>query len=117
MTVKDTAAMIAGIQPVLNPGAWSFCAVTGGGTFPPDVFVAIQASEGTPLILSQASAALKMIKLQVQSDFEGVGLPAAVATTLSRQSIPCNVVAGDPHDHIFVSEDQASLAHDTLLKR
>ncbi|MEL7132070.1 MAG: ACT domain-containing protein [Pseudomonadota bacterium] len=125
MTVKDTQAMIAGMTPTLNPGTWAFCAVNGNGTIPKDAFAIIQEAEGTTLILPKPTAqaggytsgpAMKKITLQVNSDLEGVGLTAAVATALTKQSIPCNVVAGYHHDHIFVPEAQAGLAHATLLQ-
>ena len=125
MTVKDTQAMIAGMTPSLDPGTWAFCAVTGDDTIPSDAFAVIQETEGTTLILPEATAkqggytaspAMKKITLQVNSDLEGVGLTAAVATALTKQNIPCNVVAGYHHDHIFVPEAQAGLAYDTLLQ-
>lgn len=125
MTVKDTQAMIAGMQPLLDPGIWTFCAVRGTDTVPPDVFAVIQETEGTTFILPYttataggytASPAMKKITLQVNSDLEGVGLTAAVATALTKQNIPCNVVAGYHHDHVFVPEAQAGLAYETLLQ-
>ena len=119
MTVKDTTAMIAGMTPVLDPGDWVFCAVTGTATIPADAFAVIQEAEGTTLILPQAtaqsggydsSAVMRKITLQVNSDLEGVGLTAAVATALAAQNIPCNVVAGFYHDHIFVPKTDAGQA-------
>jgi len=125
MTVKDTQAMITGMTPTLDPGTWVFCAVNGDGTIPPDAFAVIQEAEGTTLILPEATAqavgytaspTMKKITLQVNSDLEGVGLTAAVATALTKHNIPCNVVAGYHHDHIFVPEAQAGLAYATLLQ-
>ncbi|WP_299599816.1 ACT domain-containing protein [uncultured Tateyamaria sp.] len=124
MTVKDTQAMIAGMTPIIVPGDWVFCAVSGTGTIPPDAFAVIQEAEGTTLILPeetakadgyQSSAVMQLITLQVNSDLEGVGLTAAVATALAKQNIPCNVVAGYHHDHIFVPKTQAGIAYATLL--
>lgn len=124
MPVKDTNAMIAGMTPVLDPGDWVFCAVTGTDTIPPDAFAVIQEAEGTTLILPQATAqaagydgssVMTKITLQVNSDLEGVGLTAAVATALTAQNIPCNVVAGFHHDHIFVPKSDAGTAYGTLL--
>ncbi|WP_299613070.1 ACT domain-containing protein [uncultured Tateyamaria sp.] len=125
MTVKDTQAMIASMTPVLVPGDWVFCAVTGTGTIPTDAFAVIQEAEGTTLILPEAtakaggyesSAVMQQITLQVNSDLEGVGLTAAVATALTAQNIPCNVVAGYHHDHIFVPKTLGGIAYAALLK-
>ncbi|MCB4378954.1 ACT domain-containing protein [Synechococcus sp. MU1644] len=124
MTVKDTQAMIAGMTPIIVPGDWVFCSVTGTDTIPPDAFAVIQEAEDTTLILPEAtakaggyqsSAVMQLITLQVNSDLEGVGLTAAVATSLANQNIPCNVVAGYHHDHIFVPKTQAGIAYATLL--
>ncbi|MDK6486607.1 ACT domain-containing protein, partial [Streptococcus agalactiae] len=42
------------------------------------------------------------ITLRVESSPQAVGLTSAVAQALSARSIPCNVIAGFYHDHIFV---------------
>ena len=42
------------------------------------------------------------ISLKVHSDLSAVGLTAAVSTALAARQIPCNVVAGAFHDHLFV---------------
>ena len=124
MTVKETQAMIAGMTPIIVPGDWVFCAVTGAGTIPADAFAVIQEAEGTTLILPEATAktggypcsgVMQLITLQVNSDLEGVGLTAAVATALATRNIPCNVVAGYHHDHIFVPKTQAGIAYAALL--
>lgn len=125
MTVKDTTAMIAGMAPIRVPGDWVFCTATAEDTIPADAFAAIREAEGTTLILPHATAeagghatgpVMQLITLQVHSDLEGVGLTAAVATALTRENIPCNVVAGFHHDHIFVPKAQADAAFATLLQ-
>ncbi len=42
------------------------------------------------------------ITLTVHSDLQAVGLTAAFAAALAQADIPCNVVAGAYHDHLFV---------------
>ena len=125
MTVKDTHAMIAGMQPLLDPGIWAFCAVNGDGTLPNDVFAVIQEREGTTLILPVATAKaggytasppMKKITLQVNSDLEGVGLTAAVSNALATSGIACNVIAGAHHDHLFVPWDRREEALKLLEK-
>ncbi len=57
------------------------------------------------------------LSLTVQSSLEAVGLTAAVATTLSEEGIPCNVLAGYLHDHILVPVDRAGAAIQALTSR
>ena len=124
MTVKDTTAMIAGMTPIRVPGDWVFCTVKRSDPTPADVFALIHEDEGTTLILPlstatkqgfDASPVMALFTLQVHSDLEGVGLTAAVATALTHENIPCNVVAGYHHDHIFVPKAQADTALAALL--
>ena len=51
------------------------------------------------------------------SDLEGVGLTAAVSTTLADANISCNVIAATHHDHIFVPEDRCEEAIARLRAR
>jgi hypothetical protein len=76
-------------------------------------------AEGVTLILEREAAEalgfaaglpMRRITLEVFSALDGVGLTAAVATALSAQNIPCNVVAAYHHDHIFVPAPQAEEA-------
>jgi hypothetical protein len=50
------------------------------------------------------------ITLRVRSALTAVGLTAAVAAALTRDGIPCNIIAGFHHDHLFVPVDQADRA-------
>jgi flavin reductase (DIM6/NTAB) family NADH-FMN oxidoreductase RutF len=52
----------------------------------------------------------RQISLDVVSGLDAVGLTAAVSTALARASIPCNVVAGARHDHLFVPSADAERA-------
>lgn len=55
------------------------------------------------------------IALELHSELAAVGLTAAIATAFAQQSIPCNVVAGARHDHIFVPWKQRHQALSVLL--
>src|SRR5262245_61749491 len=50
------------------------------------------------------------IVLECPTDLQQVGLTAAFATVLAELRIPCNVIAGVHHDHLFVPHDRASEA-------
>lgn len=116
MRVRDTQAMIAGMAPELDPRRWAFVAVTPDrapellgaalGTFREAEAV----SAIVPAELDEDAPVFARIVLTVQSDLEGVGLTAAVATALAGAGIACNVVAALHHDHLFVPADRADEA-------
>ncbi|HEU4459991.1 MAG TPA: ACT domain-containing protein [Methylibium sp.] len=49
----------------------------------------------------------RLITLRVHSSLEAVGFMALVAGQLAQARIPCNVVAGYHHDHLFVPTERA----------
>lgn len=120
--VRSRQAMIAGMDPWLDPQAYVFCV----GLVPHEQALAwFREAEGLSQILPVEVAvecghdvAMPMTRLvlQVNSALDGVGLTAAVATALAEAQIPCNVVAAYHHDHVFVPQDQAARALAILLK-
>ncbi|PWJ13283.1 ACT domain-containing protein [Jannaschia seohaensis] len=117
-------AMIAEMNPHRHPGAWVF--VTCPEDRPDLVARAIatmREGEGLSLILPDGALPfaegprMAWIELRVNSALDGVGLTAAVATVLAGAEIPCNVVAGHHHDHLFVPEDMADRALALLRAR
>jgi hypothetical protein len=110
--VRETRAMIAGMRPALMPGAYVFCAAPPDmAEPPPDTLASFREDEGLSLLLPVEVAesfglgsgpAMRRITLQVHSDLEGIGLTAAVAAALTREGIPCNMIAALRHDHVFV---------------
>jgi len=124
MPISDTHAMIAGMTPKLQPGRWVYCHSADASTVPADAFALIREKEGATLILPFDTAksaghdvgvVMALITLDIYSDLEGVGLTAAVASTLSQHDISCNVVAAFHHDHIFVAEGDADRAVAALM--
>jgi len=128
--VRDTAAMIAQMAPQLRPGRWTFVCVDPAGAeaaaLRDRALAAISEPEGLSLILAEAEARaaglpvdlpMAHILLRVTSALDGVGLTAAVAGVLADADIPCNVVAGHRHDHLFVPVAQAHRALDLLATR
>lgn len=121
--VRDTAAMIAGMAPELDPRRWVFVAVTPDRA--PELLGAalgtFREAEGVsaivPADLAGDAPVFARIVLTVQSDLEGVGLTAAVATALADAGIACNVVAALHHDHLFVPVDRADEAMVVLQAR
>jgi hypothetical protein len=58
---------------------------------------------------------MRRITLTVFSSLEGIGLTAAVSDALTRDGIPCNMVAAYHHDHVFVPSDKAERAMAVLI--
>lgn len=118
--VKDTAAMIAGMRPSLDPGPYVFITTQGPtGDLMSAARARYEEREGTSLIVPLAvaeaqgfdvSLPMACISLQVHSALDGTGLTAAVATALAGADIPCNMVAAFHHDHAYVPADCAEEA-------
>jgi uncharacterized protein len=122
--VKTTDAMIAFMSPVLRPGTWVFCTSTDRAFIHPAALATFAEEEGASLILPGTTARtlgfptdlpMACITLTVHSALDGIGLTAAVATALTREGIPCNMVAAFHHDHVFVPADRAEAALATLI--
>jgi uncharacterized protein len=116
--VTDRRAMIAGMNPVLQPGRFRFATLAEGCPVPPDALGSFREAEGLSLILpAEGGAGPEMcwIVLTVHSALEGVGLTAAVSTALAAEEIACNMVAAHHHDHVFVPAAEAERALVCLL--
>ena len=56
----------------------------------------------------------KLISLTIHSSLDAVGLTAAISKKLGDNGISANVVAAYFHDHIFIPEEKANLAIESL---
>lgn len=109
--VRERAQMIAQMAPRLDDQVWHFCATDDPGALATSALARFDEDEGCSLILRHDEAQgagldrslpMARITLQVHSALDGVGLTAAVATTLAEAGIACNMVAAFHHDHAFV---------------
>lgn len=110
--VSELGDLLRTLEPVRNPGVYVFVSMPAGATpDPAGVAASIREPDGWSVIMEQAAARAHgytpvfecaWITLSVNSDLGAVGLTAAVATALADAGIPCNVVAGALHDHLFV---------------
>ena len=108
------------LNPVLHEGTYVFTSVpidtdTNGLT----VVASMHEPEGLTLVLPKQQAMQRgfpihfscgWITLGAESALDSIGLTAAIARTLSDKSIPCNIVAGTYHDHLFVPMNLADAA-------
>ena len=110
--MTSLSSLLASLEPQLHDGVYCFVSVPAGADVEGLPAIAMmRESEGITLVLheSDASAAglaprfrASWITLDVQSDLEMAGLTAAVSRVLADEGIPCNVMAGAHHDHLFV---------------
>lgn len=112
------------MAPVVHPETFVYCTFSSFslpcGLEP---LSTVRESEGLTAIvpLSQARALdldfqfeSAMITLSVHSSLSAVGLLARVCGALAASGIPCNVVSGFYHDHLFVPPDELPAALQAL---
>ena len=113
------------LKPRLNEGTFIF--LSGRENLLPDTesILVFRELEGYTHVISTLDAkrlkisydkAWSWITLDLHSSLSMVGLTAAFSSALSRESIPCNVVAGFHHDHLFVPYELADRALSILNK-
>lgn len=125
--IATTAAeMISGMTPVLQPGTFVFITTQDparvAALFAHAVST-VREAEGMsmliPVDLAQETGLnvdhpMRCITLNVFSSLQGVGLTAAVSSALGESGIPCNMVAGFHHDHVFLPADMCDRAMQIL---
>jgi len=110
--VSDLATLLRSLAPELHAGVYVYSSVAADGDLAAlSPVVMVREREGVTVVVAEPEAAraglavlfrADWITLTVSSDLQAIGLTAAVATALGAAGIPCNVVAGAYHDHVFV---------------
>jgi hypothetical protein len=111
---SDLSVLLSKLNPERVPGSFVFVSVGFSeslkGVAP---LASVMEAEGLSVVLHREDADRlglhysfvgAWITLNVYSSLETVGLTGAVATTLTRAGISCNMIAGYHHDHILVPE-------------
>lgn len=122
----DLKKLIAHMRPMLDPEPYVFCTFaskTMKELSDYDPIGVFSETEGMTAILPVARARalglaeaewFRRITLTVHSSLEAVGLTAAIAEALAVNDISANVVAAYFHDHVFVPQENAEKALETL---
>ena len=123
---RDLTKLLAKLEPTLHPDSFVFCSFRDfqlpRGLAPICQF---REREGLTAIVEEGQALrlglahefpARLISLRVHSDLNAVGLLSAVLHVMAAAGIPCNVVSGFFHDHLFVPRQQAALALDELQR-
>lgn len=121
---RDIEKLRQQVAPVLHQDVFVYC------TFPDrrmpasiEPICTFAEEEGLTAIISKSQAQQlelssgpewALITLTVHSSLEAVGLLAMVSRELAEHEIPCNVVSGYFHDHLFVPPSRAAEAMGAL---
>ena len=118
---QELDRLLAGLRPELAAEAYVYA--IGPAPAGTQVFATVAEDEGTTVVLTQDEAqaaglraewVAARITLTVNSQLQDVGLTASVSSRLAARGIPCNILAGLAHDHLFVPEDRGPEALELL---
>lgn len=113
--------ILGSLRPSVRPGR--YVVVTDAAAVEAQAHARIAEDEGVTLVLDQEvadaaglsyDAVFGWITLEAHTSLEAVGVTAAVATTLARVGLSCNVLAGFYHDHLLVPADHIDEAVEVL---
>lgn len=103
---------------VLDPQLGGVYVFVSTDSVPPGLepFAVVREAEGLTLIVPMEQAfqygfadqqPFSRITIGAVTSLDAVGITATVAQTIASRDIPCNVVAGYYHDHLFVPREDA----------
>jgi len=109
--------LLAELKPILrSDGPYVYVTLSDNPLQGIEVFATVREDEGLTYVIKKHDAdklglsyvfVSQWITLQVFSSLSAVGLTAAVASSLAKEGISCNVLAGFHHDHILVPISRA----------
>lgn len=122
--ITDLSKLLQSLQPIEHNDLYVFCSVPiEKFVFDRRIVSTIQEKEGLSLIVTKGYAdeysipyelTMKWITLQVHSSLEAIGMTDAISEAFTKAKIPCNVVAGFRHDHLFVPSELSTSAMHVL---
>ncbi len=109
---SDLRALLASLDPRLQPGTYVFCDL-GPGVEPPErvAQMVFRETEGTTVVLRTEDAATlglvgafacEWIIVGAASELTAVGFLAALSSALADAGLSANAVSAYHHDHLFV---------------
>jgi len=118
---RDLTRLIERMQPRLEPGDLVFATLPEATALPAGLtpIGLFREPEGLTLIVKREAAEAaglvttfpcRLIRLEVHSALDAVGLLAAVTARLAERGIAANVVSAYHHDHILVPSERAGEA-------
>lgn len=116
--VSDLNTLLSTLALDLRPGVWAF-ETTPEPVLLNGAIMLFAEREGWTQIRPATPGDLAnnrwcWIELAVYSDLHAVGFIAEISRILAQNALPCNVVAGFNHDHLFIPEDQCARAVEVL---
>lgn len=115
---SDLDKLLQQMAPQVQPGTFVYCTLRDASLLDGlEPVCTMQEAEGLTAIVPKAQAQALgiafqfesvLITLSVHSSLAAVGFLARVCSVLAAASIPCNVVSGFYHDHLFVPSDKLS---------
>jgi uncharacterized protein len=125
-TIPDLSLLLRSMEPALNEGVYVYSSVPPNFDVGRLSFVAlIREREGVSVVVPEREALqaelpvlfrAAWITLAVPSNLHASGFTAAFSSALAAAGIPCNVVAGAYHDHIFVPYERSNDAMSALRR-
>lgn len=122
---RDLKKLLAQMEPAVHQDLFVFCTFADRHV-PPSLepIATFQEAEGLTAIVPKYQAESlglplrfesRLVTLTVHSSLEAVGLLARITSAIAAEGIPCNVVSGYHHDHIFVPSDKVERVYAALL--
>jgi hypothetical protein len=117
----DLSRILSGLTVTRREGTYVYVSAPAGSVS--DAAATIAETEGTTYILERAAAdraglewsfAAAWLTIETRTSLLGIGVTAALAGALADAGIPCNVLAGFHHDHLFVPVERADDAISVL---
>ncbi len=98
------------LEASLCEGVYVFQSLDMGAAVPVEAIGMIREEEGLSVIVPRHSASNQQeissphawITIRTNTSLEQIGITAKISSILAKAEIPCNVVAGYHHDHLFV---------------
>jgi len=114
----DLGALLASIEPTLQPGTYVFCRLDDGQAVAAlSPLLLFSEPEGTTAVVTIEEATAhgidgaflcEWVVLGAESDLSAVGFLAEITRRLASAGIPVNVVSAFHHDHLFVPEGRGN---------